>query len=336
MKFGLFIMGTKSGSYHDILDQTQHAEELGYDAVVMGERHFRHSDLLSPSPFCMAAAVAARTKRIRIGLAARILALDHPLHIAEDAATLDVLSGGRLDFGATRASIDEECHDVFRSPIEESRSRFQEALEVIVGAWTQDRFSYQGQHYCIPEVSVFPKPAQKPHPPISLVAVSAETLGFAAERGYSAVIGAIRSLPELQETVQSYWNIYRAAGHNGSRAELCINRFIYVSDTDEQARREIEAPFRAFIEERAPDLRGALVNKYGGGGQFSFERFREDFCIFGSPDTVAARIRQLRESLGMTNLLCTLNFITLDHALCLRSMELFAREVMPRPEVSAR
>ena len=333
MKFRLFMMGTKSGSYHDILDQIQAAEELGYDAAVLAERHFRHSDLLSPSPFCLAAAVAARTKRIRIGLAARILALDHPLHVAEDAATLDVLSGGRLDFGAARAGLDQECHNVFRSPMEESRNRFQEALDVIVGAWTQDRFSYQGQHYRIPEVSVFPKPLQKPHPPISLVTVSPESLEFAASRGYSAVIGAIRSLPELQDTVRSYRNAYYAAGHNGSGGDLSINRFIYVSDTDDQARREIEQPFLTFIEERAPDLKSALIKKYGGAESFGFERFREDFCIFGSPDTVSTRIKQLREGLGITNLLCTLNFITLDHALCLRSMELFAREVMPRPEL---
>jgi alkanesulfonate monooxygenase SsuD/methylene tetrahydromethanopterin reductase-like flavin-dependent oxidoreductase (luciferase family) len=335
MKFHLFVMGTKSGSYHDILDQMQAAEELGYDAVVLAERHFRHSELLSPSPFCLAAAIAARTKRIRIGLAARILTLDHPLRIAEDAATLDVLSGGRLDFGATRASLDEECHNVFRSPIDESRSRFQEALEIIVGAWTQDRFSYPGRHYCIPEVSVFPRPIQKPHPPISLVTVSPESLKFAAGRHYSAIIGATRFLPELQEAVLSYRNAYAAAGLNGSRGGLCINRFIYVSDTDEHARREIEAPFLAFIEERAPDLRRVLVRKYGSAERFSFERFREDFCIFGSPDTVATRIGQLQAGLGMTNLLCTLNFVTLEHALCLRSMELFAREVMPRQEVMA-
>ena len=329
MKFGLFIMGTRSGNYQDILDQVQYAEELGFDAVILAERHFRHSDLLYPSPFSMAGAIAAKTTWIRIGTAARILPLDHPLHIAQDAAMLDLLSGGRLDFGATRASLDEECHLVFHSPLDESRGRFEEALEVIVKAWTEERFSYDGKYYTIQEVSVFPQPLQKPHPPIYIVAVSQETLAFAAKKGYSPFIGAIRSLPELKATFEFYWKLFREAGHNGVFAELALNRFIYLSDSDEKARREIEAPFMAFIAERAPDLKAALVRKYGGEAHLSFDRFLQDFCLSGSPQTMIARLKELKEQVDLTYLLCTLNFITLDHALCLRSMELFAKEVMP-------
>ncbi|MGH7801337.1 MAG: LLM class flavin-dependent oxidoreductase [Thermodesulfobacteriota bacterium] len=329
MKFGLFIMGTQSGSYHDILEQVEYAEELGFDTVVLGERHFSHGDLLYPSPFSIAAAFAARTTRIRIGMAARVLSLDHPLHIAEDAATLDVLSGGRLDFGATRASLDEESHIVFQSPLDESRSRLKEALEVIVKAWTEEQFSYEGLYYKIPEVSVYPKPIQKPHPPIFLVAVSRETLAFAAEKGYSAITGAISSVPELQETAGLYWNALQKAGHNGRRAKLTINRFIYISDTDEKARREIEVSFMDFINNRAPDLKSTLIRKYGSEEKFNFDRFINDFCIFGSPATVTLRIKELAEKIDLSYVLCSLNLITLDHSLCIKSMELFAKEVMP-------
>ena len=329
MKFGLFIMGTQSGSYHDILEQVDYAEELGFDTVVLGERHFRHGDLLYPSPFVMAAAFAARTTRIRIGLAARVLSLDHPLHIAEDAATLDVLSGGRLDFGATRASLDGESHVVFQSPIDESRSRLKEALEVIVKAWTEEQFSYEGLYYKIPEVSVYPKPIQEPHPPIYIVAVTPETLAFAAEKGYSPIIGAVRSFSELEETSKSYWKIFHEAGHNGTIAELTINRFIYVSDTDEKALGEIEKPFMDFIKNRAPDLKSTLITKYGSEEKSNFDHFLNDFCVFGSPKTVALRIKELADKLEMNYLLCSLNLITLDHALCIKSMELFAKEVIP-------
>lgn len=322
-------MGTRSGSYGDILDQVVYAEELGFGTVVLGERHFRHGDLLYPSPFSMAAAFAARTTRIRIGMAARILSLDHPLHIAEDAATLDVLSGGRLDFGATRASLDEECHSVFRSPLNESRNRFKEALEVIIQAWTEEQFSYEGLYYKIPNVSVHPKPMQKPHPPISIVTVSPEALAFAAEKGYSPIIGAIRSLTELEKTAESYWKVFQEYGHNGMGVELTINRFVYVSDTDEKARREIEEPFMDFIKNRAPDLKAALITKYGGEDNFNFDLFINDFCLFGSPETVTSQINELAEKVNLSYLLCSLNFITLDHALCIKSMELFAKEVMP-------
>jgi len=259
----------------------------------------------------------------------RILPLDHPVHVAEDAATLDVLSGGRLDFGVTRASLDENCHRVFQSPLEESRGRFEEALEVIVRAWTEERFSYEGIYYRIPELSVFPKPLQTPHPPIAVVAVSPESLDYAARKGYSAFIGAVRPIPELRETFGKYRDALRERQPQDGRASLNVNRFIYVSDSDATARREIEGPFMAFIKERAPDLKATLAKRYGDEKGFSFDRFLHDFCLFGSPATVAARIEELREQTGLQNLLATLNYITLDHALCLRSMELFAKEVMP-------
>ncbi len=328
MKCGLFIMGTRTGTYHDILDQIQYAEELAFDGVWLGERHFRHSHLLYPSPFNVGAAIAAKTSRIRIGTAAKILPLDHPLHVAEDAATLDILSGGRLDLGVTRAGLDEGFHQAFHVPLEETRGRFQEALEVILQAWTTNRFSYEGKYYKIPEVSVHPKPFQKPHPPIYVVAISPETIRYAALRGYPIFIGAIQRLPDLKRTLDLYWQTYKQAGHNGTRVELPVNRFLYVAETDRKAREEVEGPFMAFIHEKAPDLKAALCQRYGEGN-LSFERFLNDFCIFGSPDTCIAKIEELKREIGLTYLLCTLNFVTMDHDRCLRSMERFAKFVMP-------
>lgn len=329
MKFGLFIMGTRDGSYHDIFDQMVYAEELGFNAVVLGERHFRHGNLLYSSPLSLASALAARTERIRIGTAARILSLDHPIHIAEDAATLDILSRGRLDLGVTRASLDEECHLAFDSPVDETRARFRESIEVIVKAWTEERFSYDGKFYQIPEVSVFPKPLQKPHPPISIVAVSEETLVFAGENGYSAITGATRKPSELERTAKRYYDELIMHGRDRSAAELITNRFIYVSDTDEKAKREMEQPFMEFIKCRAPDLKAALTKKYAGEEYFSFDRFMEDFCLFGSPETVTWGINEIVGKVGINYLLCSLNFITQSHSLCIKSTELFAREVIP-------
>jgi alkanesulfonate monooxygenase SsuD/methylene tetrahydromethanopterin reductase-like flavin-dependent oxidoreductase (luciferase family) len=336
VRFGLFIMGTRNGSYDAMLDQARRAEELGFATVVLAERHFRHADLLYPSPLGIGAAIAARTERIRIGTAGRILSLDHPIHVAEAAATLDVLSDGRLDFGATRASLDEEAHLAFDSPPEESETRFREALAVIEAAWGEDEFSFTGEHFRIPEVSVFPKPVQRPRPPIYLVAVSPRRLAYAARNGYSAYIGAIRSVPELAETAESYWDGLVAAGHDRHGASLAVNRFCYVSDDDARARAEIEAPFMELMGERAPDLKAALIAKYGGAAELSFERFLEDFGVFGAPDTVAARLRDVLAATRTDYLLATVNFVTLDHDLCMRSMELFASEVMPRLNGAAR
>jgi alkanesulfonate monooxygenase SsuD/methylene tetrahydromethanopterin reductase-like flavin-dependent oxidoreductase (luciferase family) len=329
MRIGSFIMGTRGGDYPAMLDQVARSEELGFDAVVLAERHFQHAPLLYPSPLTVAGAIAARTEEMRIGTAGRILSLDHPIHIAEAAATLDVISGGRLDLGVTRASLDEEAHIAFDSPHEESRGRFEEGLEILRRAWTEESFSFEGDHYRVPEVSVYPRPAQEPHPPLYVVAVSPERLAFASREGINAYIGAIRTTAELAATADAYREGLAAAGHDPAQRTLSVNRFIYVSDDDERARDEFEQPFLELMHERAPDLKGALVAKYGGVEELTFERFLADFCVCGGPDTVAARLGEVVDATATGYLLATLNFATLDHDLCLRSMELFGTEVMP-------
>jgi alkanesulfonate monooxygenase SsuD/methylene tetrahydromethanopterin reductase-like flavin-dependent oxidoreductase (luciferase family) len=336
MRIGTFIMGTRGGDYEDLLEQAVRTEELGFDTVVLAERHFRHAPLLYPSPLAVAGAIAARTERIRIGTAGRILSLDHPIRIAEDAATLDLLSDGRLDLGITRASLDEEAHVAFSSPIAESQGRFLEAYEILRRAWTEDSFSYEGEHFRIPEVSVLPKPVQRPHPPLYVVAVSPERLAFASEEGINAYICAIRTPDELGETADTYRDGLSEAGHDPAERILSVNRFIYVSDDDARARAEFEQPFLELMHERAPDLKGALAAKYGSVDELTFDRFLADFCVCGSPETVSRRLREVVDATDTDYLLATLNFVTLDHELCERSMELFAAEVMPALEPSAR
>ena len=332
MRIGTFIMGTRGGDYEDLLEQAVRTEELGFDTVVLAERHFRHAPLLFPSPLPVAGAIAARTDSIRIGTAGRILSLDHPVHIAEDAATLDLLSEGRLDFGITRASLDQEAHVAFSSPHEESQGRFLEAYEILLRAWTEESFSYEGEHFQIPEVAVLPKPVQRPHPPLYVVAVSPQRLAFASDKSLNAYIGAIRTPAELADTADIYRSGLADAGHDPAEPILSVNRFIYVSEDDERARAEFEQPFLELMHERAPDLKGALVAKYGDTDELTFDRFLADFCVCGSPETVNRRLQEVIEATSTDYLLATLNFVTLDHDLCLRSMEMFAAEVMPALE----
>ncbi len=322
-------MGTRDGSYADILNQVDEAEALGYDAVFLGERHFRHYDLLYPSPYLVAAAIAVRTTRIRIGTAGRIITLDHPLHVAEEAATLDVISHGRLDFGVTRACLDGECHPAFNLPVDETKEQFKEALEVITRAWSDNAVDFQGAFYQISPVSVYPKPVQKPHPPIHLVAVSPETLHFAAAQGHSVITGAILDINELQKTADRYWGICRAGGNPGQEdVDFTVNRFIYVAATDAQAIAEIKEPFSHFIHHRAPDLKAALNRKYGSDISLDFTQCLDDFCLFGSPQTVTRRIREITGRVKTTHVLGTFNFVTMDHEKCVNSMKLFAEQVM--------
>ena len=169
MDFGLFVeFPYASGlSDQDAFAQSfalvDEAENLGVDSVWLPEYHFSPVSVLS-SPMTVAAAIAARTQRVRIGMGVICLPLGNPLRFAEEGATLDHISQGRLDFGIGRGTFPDH-HDAFNSPFTESRGRFEEYLEVIIKAWTMREFSFEGEHYQCDTLSVTPKPFQKPHPP---------------------------------------------------------------------------------------------------------------------------------------------------------------------------
>src|SRR5271169_5948714 len=170
MKIGVFLMGSKDSSYFDVVDQVVEADALGYDGVWLAERHFGSGDLLWPSPMLAAAYLAAHTRRIRIGMAARVLPFHHPLQVGADAATLDILSEGRLDLGLSRGSMDEAPHRAFGAPRDEARQRFDEALAVLRLFFRGKRFSFSGRYYDLSDVVPSPAFIQRPHPPVYMVA----------------------------------------------------------------------------------------------------------------------------------------------------------------------
>ena len=148
----------------DIMDRS------GYDAVWLAEHHFTGYSVC-PSVHLMGMHVAARTKHLRIGTAVSLAALYHPLRLAEEVAMLDVLTGGRVNWGAGRG-FDPVEFKAFGVPLESSKSRFREAVEIVLAAWTSDRLTWSGEHWQFEDVEVLPKPAQKPHPPVWVAAGS--------------------------------------------------------------------------------------------------------------------------------------------------------------------
>src|SRR6202007_3215439 len=171
MRFGLFFQASESPGqthadrYREMLDMIALGDTLGFDVAWLAELHFGGAFSLLSSPLMAVPVIAQRTPRIRIGTAVTLLPLHHPLACAEQAATADILSGGRLEFGVGRGSIPTQFHG-FRVPVSENRARFAECLDIIRLAWTKDRFSYDGRFYQIENLSVVPKPLQRPHPPI--------------------------------------------------------------------------------------------------------------------------------------------------------------------------
>ncbi|HEV8718766.1 MAG TPA: LLM class flavin-dependent oxidoreductase [Candidatus Binatia bacterium] len=201
MQFGLFTVfdffpdrQSEMAYYQDTLDLMISAEKLGFNSVWVGEEHF-YSVGICPSPQLFLTVLARETTRLRLGTAVSLLPLEHPLRKAEDFAMLDLLSGGRLDFGVGRGSFPKHFEGL-RVSLQESRARYEEALEIIERAWTQERFSYEGQFWQVPELSLSPKPRQKPCPPIYRGIVSPEAFETAGARG---VLERITSMPDRVE-----------------------------------------------------------------------------------------------------------------------------------------
>ena len=221
------------------IEQMVWTEELGFDSIWLTEHHFIDYGL-SVSPSVLAAAAAMRTQRVRIGLAAAILPFHDPIRLAEELAMVDILSGGRLDVGVGRGNRPVEFEG-YRVPQIENRERFEETLAIMVKAWTEERFSFEGRHFTIPEVRVIPKPLQRPHPPLYVVCVSPDTVEATALRGLPMLNSILRGpVDQLVSQRDTYVNACRKGGR--SDAEIAsllsrwgVSRHVYVAPTDAEA-----------------------------------------------------------------------------------------------------
>jgi alkanesulfonate monooxygenase SsuD/methylene tetrahydromethanopterin reductase-like flavin-dependent oxidoreductase (luciferase family) len=273
-----------------------------------------------------AAYVASRTTRMRLGIGARILPLDHPLHIAEAVATLDVLSGGRVDLGIARIGENETYEKAFGVDREETRGRFQEALDVLVRAWTEERFSFEGEYYRIPEVSLYPRPATLPHPAVYLVGITPGTLAFGAARGFPLLLAAAQPVAIVHETQQTYAGLLTDAGFDPADIVCPVNRFVYVAESNEQAEQDTRDTLLGFFNRTGSVIRDFLKTP---DDEITYELLTEEVCIFGDADHCRERILELRERIDVRHLVCTFNYFNIDHARCRASMERFTERVLP-------
>ena len=204
MEFGLFTEFQcppgmeESRAFDESMAQMCAAEDFGFDAVWLAEIHFQQGRSVLSSPLIVASAIAGRTRRVKIGIAVQVLPLSHPLHLAEDVATLDHLCKGRLDFGVGRSGLPAHYHG-YNIPYSESRERFQETLEILLKAWTQERFSHDGKYFQFRDVCITPKPFQKPHPPLRVAATTQETYPMVGRMGrplFIAVAHHVHLRPE--------------------------------------------------------------------------------------------------------------------------------------------
>ncbi|HEX5416289.1 MAG TPA: LLM class flavin-dependent oxidoreductase, partial [Chloroflexota bacterium] len=304
------------------------------------ELHQSTRSVLS-SPLTVAAAIAGRTRRIRIGPAVQVLPLGNPLRMAEEWATVDQISQGRLIFGVGRANS-PRSYLAYGIPYAESRARFAEALTIIRRAWTDPTLSYEGDYYRYTNAVVSPRPYQQPHPPIRVAATSPESFPALGAQGYPIfTAGRLGNQTELKHDLDQYRAAYRAAGHPGE-GEVYARIPIYVAETMAEA---IADPEESVMNAyRDQDTHRAQLAAIGvaspvapgaerGAGQelVTYEQALREKIVVGTPDVVAERIREIRDDLGLAGVLAELNHGRLiPRERVLRSLRLLCHEVMPR------
>jgi alkanesulfonate monooxygenase SsuD/methylene tetrahydromethanopterin reductase-like flavin-dependent oxidoreductase (luciferase family) len=343
---------TQEEAFDEAFAQIELAETYGLDGIWLAERHFaapgRPLDAFGtgiPSiasvPLILASAIAARTTRLRIGTAVSVLPLCHPIRTAEEAATIDQISKGRLDFGVGRSGF-PRAYTGYAIPYEESRERFREYLEVILKAWTEERFSYEGQYYSCTDLCVLPKPYQKPSPPIRIAATTQETFPQVGQMGYPIFVG-LRGfdVPQVAHHLNVYRQTLQEAGHPG-KGDVFLRIPVYVAETAEGAYNEPQASTLRSYQRMAR----TFAQSIGAAGttsseerqeratalsQVSYDGLLRDRLAYGTPDMVVERLTHLRDALGLSGFVIEPNVgggVPRDQVF--RSVRLFAQEVAPR------
>jgi alkanesulfonate monooxygenase SsuD/methylene tetrahydromethanopterin reductase-like flavin-dependent oxidoreductase (luciferase family) len=350
MDIGLMMDGdyqvgqTQQQAFDAVLTTAELAETLGFDGIWLAERHFAPpgGTALVPSigsaPLLMATAVAMRTSRLRISTAVLLLPLGHPIRLAEEVATLDHLSQGRLDLGIGRSSF-PRVYAGYNIPYEESRERFREYLDIMRLAWTQERFSYLGKFYTCKDLEVIPKPYQQPHPPLHYAASTRDTFTTIGTEGLPLLVALIGTpLSALAPVLAAYQAAWQAAGHPG-QGEVRLRLPVYVAATLHQAQADPRPGVLPYYERlrqgylRSPQQfesaeRSARAMQLT---TLTYEEILHERVVFGTPRHVVERLRSLQQTLGLSGFIIEPNIGGgLPPALVARSLDLFAQEVAPQ------
>jgi luciferase family oxidoreductase group 1 len=338
MDFGTFLLlqSPSAKSHAEIFARgvgiAQAADRLGFESIWCAEHHFSTYGYLS-RPLMFATHLASQTEQIRVGSAVVVLPLHHPLIVAEEIATADLLSGGRLDVGLGRGYQTYEFERLGFT-LGESRERFDEAVDILLLAFQGEPFSYDGKHYNFDETMVFPVPIQKPRPPIWVVGQSQESIVAIAKRGFNLVSGGFGvSLDRLREFRQSFDAMVTDPVIK-SKIRVSTQRPVYVTHD------ESELP--AMVEQARWNMRVTLSLRQGleriekgRAMAVPFENEPTDqelldrYFVMGKPETCITRLKELQEAMGIDHFNANFWFGDLEQDKVLHSMKLFAEEVMP-------
>ena len=347
MKFGLFYQlpcapdQSAADRYHETIEQIILADELGFTTAWLAELHFFQPFSIMPAPLQIAVAAAQRTRRIRFGTAVVLLPFHHPLRVAEEAAVADILTGGRLDLGVGRGTIAVHFRG-YGVPRDESRERFEESLAIIRKAWKSERFSHQGRFYQIPDISVAPKPLQKPHPPIRIAANSPDTAEFAGSQGYDVMAASpINPLPRFFDHIARYRAARAEAGHDAATSDVAGLFFCSTADSLARVRAEYEPSVMHYFRTIGDQAMLGDQAQYEGSYQYlkevreralnvKWDEINDSMAIFGAPEECIKRITEIHENARINQLVCWFNpGGRIPHRDVMAAMERFASKVIP-------
>ena len=350
MKFGTyyFLQATPgrpaAAIVADEVDQMVLSERLGFDSVWLTEHHYADYGI-SSAPSVLLATVAARTERVKLGMAVWVLPFHNPLKLAEETATLDILSRGRLVVGLGRGNRPQEFlgHSVDQ---DESRTRMQEGVDVLRMAWTEETVTYHGQHWRFDGIPVYPKPMTTPHPPLAFAVSSPQSIEWAGTNGFPILSSGLTTpLESLQNQRATHTAALKKAGHPESTIESLLRQWIvskhvYVAPTDEEARADAEGPEKWYLSAFERSIRPTGLSGISEAvrqqataaadraASHRWEDLVEDRLFIGSPETVRRKVAEL-QAIGVGEIICWMSFGGLAPEKVRRSMELFASEVIP-------
>jgi alkanesulfonate monooxygenase SsuD/methylene tetrahydromethanopterin reductase-like flavin-dependent oxidoreductase (luciferase family) len=345
MRFGLYAeMQTPPDKphaevYRELLGQMEHADRVGFDVYSIIEHHFFEQFSVSANPLALICAAAQRTQRLRFRVALHTLPLANPMRLAGEIAAADILTGGRLETGLGRG----HAWLFERSGVDlaESRGRFEEAVEILLRAWTEDQFSFEGRYYRFKDLAAVPKPLQKPHPPLYTGGTSLATYELAGGRGWGMFLPPLLPFSVMAPSIHAYVIAAQKAGH---RPNVVYIRPVYLGDDPRQIEQEAGPALCNFLAFNASPVKGLppkaelLAKGYGfyaSGALESLTRLtyrdivEQEIGFVGTPAQVIGQIRRLREQAPVTELAIVSNFGGLENWKVLKTQELFARHVMP-------
>ncbi len=334
-----------SQTYHNHVEEFQLCEEVGFDGITLNEHHGSPYSL-DNSPNVFLAYIAAKTQRLKLAMAGNLLPLHgHPLRVAEELAMLDIITKGRVVAGFVRGIPREYL--ILPVPLKESRERFEEALDVIIGAWTSDLFSHKGKYFEYKDVDMWPRTYQKPHPPVWVGAIGPEPTRNAAKRAGVTLCVTFQTTAGIKKQLDVFYQAGDEAGRKVTKKDVVLARHIFVAETQKEAEKICKPNFEYYFQNLLGEINNAAVEKLLEMNPditrdqiktpYPFdttpmEKMREDgFLLVGTPDRVLKDLKAQYDELGgFGGFMAIVRMGAMPQEAVLRSVRMIGKEIIPK------